>query len=275
LTEHGEEWLLVDFDTPEALAEIVSDALWSLGVVAIEEMESSEGRVLLRTSLGVDASAGTAAIVDRFRGVTATPVSVPASVADTWRKFAVPTHVVDDVWIVPQWSPQPIGRCILVEPFDTFGLGNHPTTVLTLRAALSVASSGDLALDLGSGSGVLSVALAKLADCEVDAHDIASQGEHALLHNAGLNGCSSLVRWLPSVDTSSAGHYRLVMANILAPVLRQLSGDIQAVTERGGTIVLSGIREEQVPGVVEHFGECEVVAVDTLEGWAGVTLRRN
>lgn len=274
MTDHGDEWILVDFDTPADLTEFVSDALWQLGVVAVEEIDSEPGRVILRTSIGADGSAGTAAIVERFDGVTATAISFPASVADTWRAFVAPTHVVGDVWIVPQWCPQPGGRSILIEPFDTFGLGNHPTTVLTLRAALVVARPDLAALDLGSGSGVLSVALASLVGCSVDAHDIAAQAQAALLHNAELNGCGNAVRWIDSVDASSNGRYGLVMANILAPVLRQLAGDIESVTARGGAVVLSGIREDQVAGVVAWYGNCDVVSVEMLDGWAGITLRR-
>lgn len=274
MTDAGGEWLLIDFDTPSDQSEVVSDVLWSLGVVAIEEIDSGPDRVTLRTSLGAESSVGAARITDRFPGVVATPISFPASVADTWRRFVSPTHVVDDVWIVPQWCDAPDGRAVLIEPFDTFGLGNHPTTVLTLRGALGVAHESDVVLDLGSGSGVLSVALARLVGCVVEAHDIAAQGEAALAHNAALNGCDGLVRWLPQVGEDSNGRYGVVMANILAPVLRQLAGDIQALARSGSSIVLSGLREEQVDGVIDCYDECDVTNVEILDGWAGVTLRR-
>ena len=274
LPDDAEQWVLVDFDSPAELADAVSDALWSLGVVAVEEIETTPGRVVLRTSLGAGISETTVAVVNRFEDVTATPVSFPVSVADTWREFVTPTHVVDDVWLVPQWCPSPVGRCVRIEPFDTFGLGNHPTTVLTLRGALGVARQTDMVLDLGSGSGVLSVAVAQIVGCRVEAHDIAAQGEKALAHNALLNGCDALVSWLPQVGPGCNGRYDLVMANILAPVLRQLAADIQTLAKTGASIVLSGLREDQVDGVVECYGECDVVNVDVLDGWAGVTLRR-
>ncbi|MEY3744820.1 MAG: ribosomal protein methyltransferase [Actinomycetota bacterium] len=274
LTEPGGEWLLVDFETPREQSDLVSDALWSLGVVAIEEIDSGQDRVTLRTSLGAESSSGASRVTDRFPGVSVTPISFPASVADTWRRFVSPTHVVDDVWLVPQWCDAPEGRAIIVEPFDTFGLGNHPTTVLTLRSALRVSRPNDVVLDLGSGSGVLSVALACLVGSTVEAHDIAAQGEAALQHNAILNGCDGLVTWLPDVSAGSNSRYDIVMANILAPVLRQLAGDIQALVRPAGSVILSGLRDDQVDDVLEHYGECDVISTESLDGWAGVTLRR-
>ena len=266
--------MLVDFDVPAALVELVSDALWSVGVAAIEELERGDGMITLRTSLGADASVEAAAIAGRFDGVSATPVTFPASVADTWREFVEPTHVVDDIWIVPQWCAPPMGRTILIEPFDTFGMGNHPTTVLTLRGALTGTSAADTVLDLGSGSGVLSVALAKLRGCSVEAHDIAPQGRAALVHNAELNAVADRVSWLEEFTPAREPRYDVVMANILAPVLRQLAGDIQSVTRPGGTIVLSGVRAEQVDEVRNHYERCDTVNVEHLDGWAAVILRR-
>lgn len=275
MTDPAHEWVLVDFDTPADLVDVVSDALWSLGVAAVEELPGTTGRTVLRTSLGAGESAGVATVTSRFAGVKASPVRIPSSVADTWREFVGPTQVIDDIWLVPQWCEPPAGRCILIEPFDTFGMGNHPTTVLTLRAALTVTVRADTVLDLGSGSGVLAVALASLVGCSVEAHDIAPQGESALAHNAQLNSVSDRVSWLSAVDSARAARYDVVMANILAPVLRQLAGDIEDAVRAGGVIVLSGLREEQVQDVVVRYEGSEVERIEVLDGWAGVVLRRN
>lgn len=274
MTDHNHEWLLIDFDTPYEDADLVSEVLWSLGVAAVEELDGTHGRTILRTSLGSDSSAEVASVISRFADVSARPVTFPSSVADTWRQFVAPTHVSEDIWLVPQWCEAPPGRGILIEPFDTFGMGNHPTTVLTLRGALASTRGSDLVLDLGSGSGVLSVAMASLVGCSVEAHDIASQGEAALLHNARLNGVEDRVAWLTGVGTAHDRRYDVVMANILAPVLRQLAADIQSVTKQNGRIVLSGVREDQVKDVVGHYAECEVTTVEVLDGWAGVVLLR-
>lgn len=267
-------WVLVEFETDDVLAEIVSAELWARGVVAVEELKRTPGRTVLRTSLGADSDIAVREI-SSLHPVVVTHVSFPSSVADTWREHAEPTHVLDDVWLVPAWQEAIGGRAIMVEPFDTFGLGNHPTTVLTLRNAVRLIESSSRVLDLGSGSGVLAVSLARLCGCTVDAFDIAPQGESALRHNAGLNNVQDLVKWRGEINSGDDHSYDAVMANILAPVLRELADDIQSVTARGGTIVLSGIRTEQVESVVGRYAECAVVNVDEMDGWAGVVLRRS
>lgn len=269
----AEGWVLVEFETDEERAEILSADLWSRGVVAVEEIAVSPGRTVLRTSLGADSDAAIAEINATHSSVSRL-VSFPSSVADTWRTYAEPTHVSGDIWLVPAWLQGTGERDIRVEPFDTFGLGNHPTTVLTLRNALPHAGPSISVLDLGSGSGVLSVGLASLTGCRVDAHDIAPQGEAALMHNAELNDVVNMVRWRDQIGADDNGRYGLVLANILAPVLRQLAGDIQSVTAAGGAIVLSGLRVDQVETTVACYDLCRIESTDELEGWAAITLRK-
>ena len=270
-----DSWALVDFGCPAEMSEILAAELWDRGVAAIEEIAAGAGRVTLRTSLGNQPGAQLDAIVGLFPGISVTPVAVPRSVADTWRKFVTASHVTDDVWIVPEWCDRPAGRAVMVEPFDTFGLGNHPTTVLTLRAALECAQAHSTVMDLGSGSGVLAVGVARLVGCRVDAHDIAPQARQALMHNARLNGVQDRVNWREELGARDTGAYDIVLANILAPVLRQLSGDIQRAVRTGGFVVLSGLRSDQVDSVTGHFDRCTVHKVEELDGWAAVTLQRD
>ena len=273
MTDAG-SWLLVDFVCPAGSADILAGDLWARGVAAVEEIDNPDGTVTLRTSLGEDASAGVADLSRAHPDVLVRPVEIPRSVADTWRSFVGPTHVIDDVWLVPEWCGPPAGRTVMVEPFDTFGLGNHPTTVLALASALGVCGPGDPVMDLGSGSGVLAVAMARLVGARVDAHDIAPQAATALAHNARLNGVEGLVSWRDALGPADAGRYGLVIANILAPVLRELSTDIMRATLRGGHIVLSGMRTEQVTSVTGSYTDCTEIDRRELDGWSAVVLRR-
>lgn len=274
MTDEG-DWLLVDIACPAGLEDIVSGTLWSLGVAAVEEITNVNGSVTLRTSLGADSAGAVSVVVESHPGVTVTPVTIPRAVADTWRGHAEPTHVTGSVWLVPAWCEPPQGDCVFVEPFDTFGLGNHPTTVGALALALDVCDRGTNVMDLGSGSGVLSVALAALRGSRVHAHDIAAQGERALAHNAGLNGVSGLVGWRGPLDLSDDARYDVIVANILAPVLRELSAHIVRAVRPGGHVVLAGMRAEQVESVVEHFDRCEVIADSERDGWVAVLLQKS
>jgi len=146
--------------------------------------------------------------------------------------------------------------------------------VLALRAAIGIAAAGSLVLDMGSGSGVLAVALAKTAGAVCECHDISTTAEHALEHNARLNGVAPAVRWRGALSGADAGRYDLAVANILAPVLRDMAAELTAAVRPGGALVLSGIRENQVDELVARYELCTVHAVDTLDGWVAVTLGR-
>jgi ribosomal protein L11 methyltransferase len=266
-------WTLIEIAVGDDLVESVSDYLWSIGVSGVEELHSDTGPIL-RTSVGNHPEAVIDHLHHSFVDVTARIVTVDRAIADTWRVHAQATHVHKDIWLVPAWLPAPDnGRALFIEPLDTFGLGNHPTTVLTLKLALQLINPGAHILDVGSGSGVLSVAVAKFCDAHAEAYDIAASGQEALTINAKANGVST-VRWLDSID-NCAPEYDAVLANILAPVLRDLSQKIQELTKRSGVVVLSGMRDEQVDNTLRYFTQCEEIDRESMDGWSAVALRRH
>lgn len=262
---------MVDFTVARDDAELVADTLWGLGVVAIEERDAGDNRITLRTSMGDDPSRSIDIVTTSFPHITFARVEIDRAVADTWREFAETTWVNESVALVPAWIVAP-DHCtpIFVEPLDTFGLGNHPTTVLALRLALRLVPQGSSVFDLGSGSGVLAVAVAKLNNCSVDAFDIAESAQEALIVNAHRNDVSS-VRWSDGYPTTTVD---AVLANILAPVLISESSRIHATVRTGGVVVLSGMRTEQVQRVLdffELFTECDR---ETQDGWTAVALQK-
>ncbi|MFN5841413.1 MAG: hypothetical protein ACK45J_10420, partial [Acidimicrobiaceae bacterium] len=121
---NSDTWTMVDFLVNQHDAEIVADTLWSLGVVAIEERDHSSNTVTLRTSMGENPEHSIRAVVTKYPDVKYQTVHVDRAVADTWREFAEPTWVNDEVALVPAWVTAP-EDCIpiYVEPLDTFGLG--------------------------------------------------------------------------------------------------------------------------------------------------------
>lgn len=267
-----DSWSLVDFSVQQDELELVSDLLWGLGVVAIEERTTSGGAAVLRTSMGDDPRGAIDVVVETFPSVTATVVQVSRSIADTWRQHATATRITDTLSLVPAWLPPDASQdYLLIEPLDTFGLGNHPTTVLALRLALSIARPGSSVFDLGCGSGVLAVGLAKFRNCIVKVFDIAESAHEAVRLNCELNDVHD-VTWCEGITGTQSD---VVLANILSPVLIAESNAIVSGTHVGGFIVLSGMRDEQVAHVLEHYSQCDEVSQETLEGWTAVVLRRN
>jgi ribosomal protein L11 methyltransferase len=249
--------------------ELASDALWGLGVVAVEERQSGDGQVELWTSLGNDADHVDLPWPWRF-------VEVDAAVADTWRQFATPIWVQPDLVVRPAWVPfdAPPGVTVLhIEPGATFGMGDHPTTVLSLRAARRLVTPGCTVLDVGCGSGVLAIGACVFGADHAVGIDIAPAAVPTTKANAAANDVADRVQVSTTDLADVEGTYDLVLANILAPTLVALSDDLRRVLAPGGSLVISGILADAHDHVLAALAPLEVVETETLDGWAAVTLQ--
>lgn len=262
---------MLDFLVSKSESELLADLLWSLGVVAVEEREATGDFVTLRTSLGDDHSFTRELVQEKFPDVIVSTALVERSVADTWRAHAVPTWVNEDVVLCPSWIEAPEAKHVIrIEPADTFGLGNHTTTVLALRLGLQHCEPNSRVFDFGCGSGVLAIAVTKILQCESFVFDIAHNAEEVVRVNDELNAVHTT--WRADVVELKAD---LVFANILAPVLIAESDTIKDSIHESGLIVLSGMRENQVEGVLLSYEDCVELATEIRDGWAAVILRKS
>jgi ribosomal protein L11 methyltransferase len=253
---------------PVGDVELASDALWGLGVVAVEERPAGEF-VELWTSIGEQETALALAWPFRF-------VEVDAAVADTWRDFAEPSLVEPDLIVCPAWvscEPPPGATVITIEPGATFGMGDHPTTRLSLAAARRWVRPGATVLDVGCGSGVLAIGALRFGAGRTVGIDIAPAAVPVTLANAAANGVEVEVSTTPLEEID--GEFDVVLANILAPALIALADDLRRVLAPGGVLVISGILAGAHAHVLAALRPLVVVATDTLDGWAAVTLRRS
>lgn len=249
-----------------AAVEVASDALWGLGVVAVEERAAGE-MVELWTSLGDATVPADFPWAWRWQ-------DVDEAVADTWRDYATPIEVEPGLVVRPAWVPYdaPAGTVVLhIEPGSTFGMGDHPTTVLCLRAAHRLVTPECSVLDVGCGSGVLAVAAMRFGAGRAVGVDIAPAAVPVTLANAAANGVQVAVSTTDLADVT--GQFDLVLANILAPTLVALAADLRRVLTAGGRLVISGILAAHHAHVLEALAPLEVEHTDVLDGWAAVTLR--
>ena len=177
-----------------------------------------------------------------------------------WKRYFKPIQLSETTWICPSWEEletKPESVVIKVDPGLSFGTGQHPTTKLCLQAleANLKTWSPHETLDVGCGSGILSIALALWGRENIVGLDIDPASPEAFATNAALNqvvGAAQFdTRSVDELDTE----FSLVVANIIAPILLSLSTDLVQRTKRGGILLLSGILEEQVVEIIDGFSE--------------------
>jgi ribosomal protein L11 methyltransferase len=268
---------------PAGEVELASDALWALGVAAIEErptdgeVATTEDRfVELWTSLGTDVDAVTSAaeaFPNRWRWRT---VAVDAAVVESWRAHAVPSWVDQHLVIVPAWKDVDVAPGVLrvdIDPGAAFGLGDHPTTVLTLRLLRELIWPGATVLDVGCGSGVLSVVAARLGAPYVAAIDISPAAVEATTDNAARNGVAGAVTASTTPLSEVTDEFDVVLANLLAPTVVELAAHLTRVTTTAGALIVSGVLEDRYDHVLAALAPMRVVQTATREGWAALLLR--
>ena len=264
--------LVVSVDRADA--EVAADELWSLGVVAIEERALGDRETIeLWTSLGDD-TAAVGALLGSLRWAWRFE-EVDAAVSDTWRLHAEPTWIADDLVVYPSWLPSPdfgAALAIGIEPGATFGMGDHPTTVLSMRALRDVVHAGVRVLDVGCGSGVLAIAACLFGAGHADAIDISPASVPTTLHNAQWNDVAACVSVATTPLGEVDGTYDVVVANILAPTLIDLADDLQRALAPTGRLIISGVLAERHQHVLDALGRLEPIARADLDGWAAITL---
>lgn len=207
---------------------------------------------------------------------------IPDDWADRWRDFHKPLLVGERLWLRPSWEPAREGTIdVVVDPGQAFGTGAHPTTRLCLEFLLELAAAGEASgplTDLGTGSGILAIAAAKLGWAPVAAYDHELPALEAAARNAAANEVHldlermNLRERLPPLAPT-------VVANMTSPILRAVAG--QLASPEGGpgtpsTLVCSGLLPTELDEATKFFGEAGLGEVDRrLDGdWAALLLRR-
>ena len=199
---------------------------------------------------------------------------------DSWREHFHVLHVGSRTVIVPTWrSYEPSEGDVVIEldPGMAFGTGHHPTTTMCLAALEELVKPGCSVLDLGCGSGILSIAAAKLGASDVLALDIDATAAETAAANVRQNGVEAVV----SVDEGTLpyrslrpGGYDVVVANISSTVIGNLAAGIARAVRRGGSVVASGLLEQARESVVERLEEAalSVDRVDVDGDWVALRL---
>jgi ribosomal protein L11 methyltransferase len=262
-------------------ADLVADLLWSHGAQGIEERTTPDGTLLLA---GFPTEHGARAAADALlaTAIEAELGPIVDDGVDAWRAHAS-TQRAGSFWLVPAWLDPPpeaadrLDRVLLLDPGRSFGSGSHPTTRLVIAQLEELVAPGARVLDVGCGSGALSLAAARLGAASVDAIDIDPDALAATQENARRNGVDHVVQVvehdLAGVVAERPGSYDVVAANLLAPVLADLAGDLASALAPGGALVASGILADRWEATATALAPLEVDAVAHLDGWSSLVLR--
>jgi len=202
---------------------------------------------------------------------------------DEYKKGVAPV-AVGKFYVRPSWCERSQDRALidlLIDPALAFGSGHHESTNMCLALLSELARDGMSALDVGCGSGILSISMKKLG-AKVSACDTDEQAVAATQQNAEKNGVQIDKIWLGSVSSpneqgSSAAvqpQFDLVVANIIADVILILSADLKKALKPGGKLVLSGILEKYKDRIEQAFSDLNFVQMKKQNEWLSFVYER-
>jgi ribosomal protein L11 methyltransferase len=198
-----------------------------------------------------------------------------------WREGIGPRQI-EQLRIIPSWSPEssdPDPLTIVLDPETAFGSGEHGSTRAALTLLARLLRKGDRVLDLGTGSGILSIAAVKLGATSAIGIEIDPEANRIAARNAARNGVADRIVFLEGDAASLAplvGPVDLVLSNILRAINTALLPVISAVLRPGGLAIFSGMEQSEAKEFRRVLGnEGFTVVQETLDaGWWGVAGER-
>jgi len=281
----------VDSETAEAVAEVLSRYAYHRGVAVEWQPENApRGLVSVRAYFPMDADTDTKR--QRVREALwhlgqIAPIPEPefrpiveVDWSETWKKHMPVLQIGERIVIRPSWleyAPRPGDVVIQLDPGMAFGTGLHPTTQLCLRALEHAPVSGATVLDVGTGTGVLAIAAAKLGARSILAVDKDPIAVQVAKDNVAENQVAGLVTLRHGELAAARGEYDVVLVNILARVvLGMLDDGLVTHVRPGGLLIAAGLLEGQEEEISVAFEKEGLVQQDReqIKDWVGLVARR-
>lgn len=211
-----------------------------------------------------------AAIKENFPGAAVNvTIEDDSQWKDKWKEFFKPAAITEHLIVKPTWDDYSAGcgeKVIEIDPGMAFGTGTHETTSLCLKMIEKYMKKGQTLLDVGCGSGILSIGAALLGASKVLAVDIDPEAVKVSKENVALNGCSDEVEvrygnLVEGIDFKAD----VVAANLMADLVMILSSHVSDHMKKGGVYISSGILIEKEEQVAKAISDCGFRIIEIME----------
>ena len=206
---------------------------------------------------------------------------------ESWKDNYPPQPIGESLIVLPYWMAEETDgrKPIILDPGLTFGTGAHPSTQMVMEAMEQQVQPGMSCLDLGSGSGILSIAALRLGAKSAIGVDIDPKAEDIARENAQYNGFAApeftaltgnVTEDKELMDRLAAGTYDLVLVNIVADVIIGLAPVLPHFLEEHSTVICSGILDTRLSDVTAALEQAGLVVTSqrSREDWRCVTAKR-
>ncbi|WP_445477818.1 50S ribosomal protein L11 methyltransferase [Lysinibacillus irui] len=267
--QYGEIYALNEDDFPKD--GVIVKAYLSESSFLNETVEEIKAAITNLTNFNIDIGENVVSIVEVNEEDWAT----------AWKQYYHPVKISERFTIVPTWedyTPVSTDELIIeLDPGMAFGTGTHPTTVMCLQGLEKVIKEGDTVVDIGTGSGVLSIGAALLGAKSVHALDLDEVAVRSAQENVALNKVEDKVAVFHGnlLDTVKEPA-DVVVANILAEIIMSFTDDAYTIVKPGGLYVTSGIigaKRDDVKAALEASGFV-IEEVLLMEDWVAIIARR-
>ncbi len=287
-------YVKAEFRVPAAMADEAAGILAARGALGCAAQWTHAARRSGATTIALQAffthlsatelKAHRIALKDAGMLAPSPPPSAPVKLVDPgwaamWKRRFKPLRIGRKLLIVPPWqSAEATGRLsIIIEPGQGFGTGHHATTRSTLMALETQCARRTFqsALDVGCGSGILALAMARLGVGRIAALDNDPNALDNARHNAELNGLAHAIRFSRAPLRALRRSFGLITANILSSTLIAMAPELVRLLAPGGRLILSGILAREAAGVIAHYAPpLRRVWSRTERGWTTLVLAR-
>lgn len=266
------------------LLELAQLRLWELGATGLEERDNTT--LLRATESGgttviaafADEASAQYALREMRSEYEASILYLPrVDWATEWRRGFGAQRIGERLLLHPSWEPvqsKPGDVVITIDPENAFGSGDHETTRLVLQVLDECVAGGERVLDVGSGSGILSIAALRLGAAAAIATDINADSVIVAARNAELNGVAPRLRASTQPVAEIDGLFDIVVANIETRVLVEIPEELQAHLARDGLLVLSGILRPERDELLAAYAPMKLERCLEEGEWCACVLRQ-